>query len=70
MPTVEVLAQGFLTATSEGGLGYCSVNLIRGQELTLVDVGYQNRREIVTERLAAIGVKPEDIKRIVLTHAH
>ena len=70
MPTVEVLAQGFMTATSEGGLGYCSVNLIRGQELTLVDVGYQNRRELVTERLAAIGVKPEEIKRIVLTHAH
>ena len=70
MPTVEVLAQGFMTATSEGGLGYCSVNLIRGEQLTLVDVGYQNRRELVEARLAAIGVKPEEIKRIVLTHAH
>lgn len=70
MPTVEVLAQGFLTATSEGGLAYCSVSLIRGRELTLVDVGYPNRREIVTERLAALGVQPEEIRRIILTHAH
>jgi N-acyl homoserine lactone hydrolase len=70
MPTVEVLAQGFMTATSEGGLGYCSVNLIRGEQLTLVDVGYQNRRELVEARLAAIGVRPEEITRIVLTHAH
>ena len=70
MPTVEVLAQGFMTATSEGGLGFCSVNLIRGEHLTLVDVGHLARRELVVERLAAVGVKPEEIERVVLTHAH
>ena len=70
MPTVEVLAQGFSAATSEGGLAYCGVNLIRGEHLTLVDVGYMARRELVVERLAAIGIRPEEVRRIVLTHAH
>lgn len=70
MATVEVLAQGFMSATSEGGISYCSVNLIRGETLTLVDVGYQGRREVVTERLGRLGVRPEDVQRIVLTHAH
>ena len=70
MPTVEVLAQGFMTATSEGGLAYCGVNLIRGEHLTVVDVGYMSRRELLVERLAAIGVRPEEVQRVVLTHAH
>ncbi|MFA7249061.1 MAG: MBL fold metallo-hydrolase [Dehalococcoidia bacterium] len=69
-PTVEVLAQGFMTATSEGGLSYCGISLIRGAHLTLVDVGYMARRDILVERLAAIGVQPGDIERVVLTHAH
>ncbi len=70
MPTIEVLAQGFMALTSEGGLGYCGINLIRGEHLTVVDVGYQARRELLTERLAAVGVRPEEVERIVLTHAH
>lgn len=70
MPTVELLAQGFSAATSEGGISYCGISLIRGEQLTLVDVGYMTRRELLVERLAAIGVRPEEIRRIVLTHAH
>ena len=54
MPTVEVLAQGFMTATSEGGLGFCSVSLVRGEHLTLVDVGHLARRELVVARLEAL----------------
>ncbi|MFN0093344.1 MAG: MBL fold metallo-hydrolase [Dehalococcoidia bacterium] len=70
MPTVQTLLQGFSAATTEGGLAYCTVTLIRGQAPTLVDVGYQARREPLVERLAQLGLRPEDIGRVILTHAH
>ena len=70
MPTVEVLAQGFGASTSEGSISYCGISLIRGARLTLVDVGYMVRRELLVERLSAFGIRPEQVERIVLTHAH
>ena len=70
MPQVTTLLQGFSAATTEGGLAYCTVTLIRGRVPTLVDVGYQARREPLVERLAALGLAPGDIGRVILTHAH
>jgi N-acyl homoserine lactone hydrolase len=70
MPTIQTILQGFSTATSEGSLGYCAVTLLRGERLTLVDVGHVGRRTLLLERLSASGLRPEDIDRIVLTHAH
>jgi glyoxylase-like metal-dependent hydrolase (beta-lactamase superfamily II) len=70
MPEVTTLLQGFSASTSEGGLAYCTVTLLRGRVPTLVDVGYQARREQLVDRLAALGLTPEDIGRVILTHAH
>ena len=70
MATVQLMAQGFGASTSEGSIAYCGISLVRGEHLTLVDVGYMPRREVLVERLAAVGLRPEDIDRVVLTHAH
>lgn len=70
MPQIDVVLQGFSTATNEGSLSYCGVTLIRGERTTLVDVGYHARRELLIERLRALGVAPEGVDRVVLTHAH
>jgi N-acyl homoserine lactone hydrolase len=68
--SIEVILQGFGTSTSEGSLAYCGVTLLRGEHTTLVDVGYQARREPLVARLRAAGVEPGDVERVVLTHAH
>src|SRR5581483_3398394 len=46
----ETVLQGFSINTSEGGTAYCAVTLIRGQKLTLVDVGHLGRRALLMER--------------------
>ncbi|HZQ35387.1 MAG TPA: MBL fold metallo-hydrolase, partial [Dehalococcoidia bacterium] len=70
MVQFETVLQGFSINTSEGGTAYCAVTLIRGQKLTLVDVGHLGRRALLMERLAARGIRPEQIERVILTHAH
>lgn len=70
MITIEPLLQGFSTATSEGSISYCGITLLRGQHVTLVDVGYPARRARLMERLAEVGLTPADVDRVVLTHAH
>ena len=70
MVEIRTLLQGFSASTSEGSLAYCSVMLLLGQRTTLVDVGYHARLNLLIERLAAQGLAPGDVDRIVLTHAH
>lgn len=70
MVQVQTLMQGYSFATSEGGVGYCSVTVLRGEKLTLVDVGHVGRRGMMLERLAAAGIRPEEVERVILTHAH
>jgi glyoxylase-like metal-dependent hydrolase (beta-lactamase superfamily II) len=41
-----------------------------GKELTLVDTLLDKAGTLVLNELKAIGKKPQDIKRIILTHAH
>lgn len=70
MPRIQTVLQGFSTSTSEGNLSYCGVTLLRGERITLVDVGFQGRQAVLMERLSAAGLGPTDIDRVVLTHAH
>lgn len=45
--------------------------LIRdGEDVTLVDSGYPGDRARVEESVRAIGRQPEDVRAILLTHAH
>lgn len=70
MATIQTLLQGHSVATSEGSIAYCAVTLLRGERTTLVDVGHVGRRSVLLERLQSNGLRPEDIDRVVLTHAH
>ncbi|WP_165792073.1 MBL fold metallo-hydrolase [Desulfocucumis palustris] len=53
-------------------VGPVNAYLIKGDPLTMVDCGPDTpeAREVLTAGLKEQGVSPEDIKRIVLTHAH
>ena len=70
MAEIQTLLQGYSVSTSEGSIGYCAVTLLRGERITLVDVGHVGRRSLLLERLRAAGLAPEDVERVVLTHAH
>lgn len=51
--------------------GYVRAFLIDdGQELTLVDTLLDGAGSLVLDELKSIGKKPQDLKRIILTHAH
>ena len=42
----------------------------RRHELTLVDTLFEGDGRVVLEALSALGRQPDDLKHIVLTHAH
>ncbi|MEX2598966.1 MAG: MBL fold metallo-hydrolase [Dehalococcoidia bacterium] len=70
MLEVDVLLQGESFRTSIGSPGFCSITLIRGSKLILVDSGHVGRRAMLIDALAQRGLRPEDIDVAVLTHAH
>ena len=70
MPEIEVLLPGFSVNTDQTTLGLCTVTLVRGEKLTVVDVGHFGRRTMLVETLKSHGISPEDIGRGILTHAH
>ena len=70
MPEIEVLLPGFSINTDQGTLGLCTVTLVRGEKLTVVDVGHFGRRTMLVDTLQSHGISPEEIGRIIQTHAH
>lgn len=44
--------------------------LVDGHDVTLIDAGYPRYVGAVVESLARIGRRPEDVRAILLTHAH
>ena len=53
------------------GDGLCSnIYVIGKEEATIVDTGVGNRANPIFPQLAELGVMPENIKQIILTHAH
>ena len=70
MPEIEVLLPGFSINTDQGTLGLCTVTLVRGEKLTVVDVGHFGRRTMLVETLQSHGISTEEIGRVILTHAH
>ncbi|SHH29478.1 Glyoxylase, beta-lactamase superfamily II [Jatrophihabitans endophyticus] len=46
------------------------VLLREGKDVTLVDTGWAGDRAKVLASVAAVGVRPEDVRAILLTHAH
>jgi glyoxylase-like metal-dependent hydrolase (beta-lactamase superfamily II) len=53
------------------GDGLCSNIYVIGQKkVTIIDTGVGNRANPIFPQLADLGVKPENIKQVILTHAH
>ena len=70
MPEIDVLLPGFSVNTDQATLGLCTVTLVRGEKLTVVDVGHFGRRTMLVETLKSHNISPEEIGRVILTHAH
>src|SRR3954453_7494465 len=70
--SIDVLVQGFPGKTvCHGGLGWSTVALVRGHDrVILIDAGNFGMRKLITERLPAHGLTPNDVTDVVLTHAH
>ena len=53
------------------GDGLCSNIFVLGkEEATIVDTGVGNRANPIFPQLAELGVMPENIKQVIITHAH
>jgi glyoxylase-like metal-dependent hydrolase (beta-lactamase superfamily II) len=70
MPEVEVLLSGYTFNSDQTRMGLSTVALIRGQQLTVVDVAHFGRRTMLVEQLESRGIALESVERVILTHAH
>ena len=72
MYQIDVLVQGYPgKAVCHGGLGWSTIALLRSRQHTiLIDVGSFVIRKYLAKRLDSLGVRPEDVSDVVLTHAH
>lgn len=71
--TVEVLIQGYPGKSKEqGGLGWSTVALARGPDgrLAMLDTGRVGVRKVLLERLKEVGVTPDAVTDVLLTHVH
>ncbi|OCA91549.1 MBL fold metallo-hydrolase [Bacillus sp. FJAT-27225] len=61
-----------ITLPTPFAVGDVNVYLIKGDRLTLVDAGPKTNEawEALKAQLAGLGVSPEDIEQVVLTHDH
>ena len=66
------MVQGYPGKTARhGALGWSTVALLRGGgEVILVDTGSYGYRDLLVERLAALGLRREDVTAILCTHLH
>lgn len=70
MPELQIIMGGYSINTDQTRLGLCTVTLIRGATLSIVDVAHFGRRNMLVDALAANGIATADIGRVILTHAH
>ena len=66
---VDVVLDGSLTSTGGGVIGTCT--LVRdGDRAIVVDPGMAPSAAAILDPLARLGVRPEDITEVVLSHHH
>lgn len=66
---VDILLAGSLTSTGGGVASSCT--LIRdGDRVIVVDPGMAESARAILDPLAALGVRPEDVTDVVLSHHH
>lgn len=69
---IDIVMQGYPgKSVCHGGLGWCSIVLVRGHgRVALIDTGSFGMRKVLRERLAKHGLKPADVTDVLLTHSH
>lgn len=70
MLIIDPLLKGVSFRSEAGSCSACSVTLVRGEKLTLVDTGHAGQRQALTAALLERGLTPSDIDVTVLTHSH
>lgn len=67
----EMLVQAVVPGVHRINLGVVNVYVLQAEDgVTLIDAGMAATRPLLLRGLAAIGVQPRDIRRILVTHAH
>src|SRR5262249_18750908 len=66
----ELLLQGFTLGTHQGRAPLCGIPLLPGPKTILVALAPTGRRQLLLQKLAERGLRPQDIDTVVLTHAH
>jgi glyoxylase-like metal-dependent hydrolase (beta-lactamase superfamily II) len=70
--TLDVLVRGFPgTTRTHGGLGWCSVSVLRdGTRTVVVDAGPPAYQETVLRELEQRGISTSDVTDVLTTHLH
>jgi glyoxylase-like metal-dependent hydrolase (beta-lactamase superfamily II) len=67
----EMLAQAVVPGVHRINLGVVNAYVMQAEDgVTLIDAGMAATRPLLLRGLAAIGVQPREIRRILVTHAH
>jgi N-acyl homoserine lactone hydrolase len=69
---IDILVHGYPgRSVCHGSLGWSTIVLLRGHgHVALIDVGSFGVRHILQQKLKDLGLKPEDVTDVILTHAH
>ena len=69
---VDVLAEGYARPGDDGNLRVAgTVSLVRDSDrVVVIDPGMVAGRELILDAMAALGVAPEDVTDVVLSHHH
>ncbi len=51
-------------------LGFDQCYLIGDKDWIMIDAGQSNKKKIFLKKLAVLGIKPEQIKMVIITHGH
>ena len=70
MARLDIVMQGSSLRTDQASLGICTIALIRDHGNILLDTGHFGTRRQILSSLELLGVKPLDIDRVILSHAH
>lgn len=71
MATINIVLKGSTVRTSLGSLGACGVYLISSNSYKILfDTGHNGRRQLLTKALESLGVTPNNIDFVVLSHLH
>lgn len=69
---IDILVHGYPgRSVCHGSLGWSTIVLLRGHgRVALIDVGAFGVRHLLQHKLHDLGLSPEDVTDVVLTHAH